>query len=91
MTANQPYYVPCSNGFFMLPDSVFASLSAQASKGFVYVRQDEDSMLIATTRITDGRRRAVNNHYRAPMFRDATRLAIVDMNDGLRVTAVEWK
>ena len=91
MTANAPRYVACSNGYFVLPDDVYATLSAQAKKGFVYVRHDEDSMTIATARITDGRRRAVNTHYRAPMFRDATRLAIVDLKESLHVMAVEWK
>ena len=91
MPANEPHYVVCSNGFFVLPDDVYTALAALVPKGFVYVRQDEDSMIIATGRITDGRRRQLADHYRAPQFRDAVTLAIVDMKDSLRITPVEWR
>lgn len=48
-------------------------------------------MIIATGQITDGRRRQLADHYRAPQFRDAVTLAIVDMKDSLRITPVEWR
>ena len=91
MAANETRYVACNNGFFVLPDETFLSLSEQATKGFVYVREDEDALTIAATRLVDGRRRALANPYRAPMFRGATRLAVIDLKDSLRVMAVEWK
>lgn len=88
---NDRRYIDCNKGFFILPDDIFASLTEQATKGFVYVREDEDALTIAATRLTDGRKRSLVNHYKSPMFHNATRLAVIDLKDSLRVMAVEWR
>ena len=89
MDAKEPLYVVCQNGVFILPEWLFRSLAAQAPSGFVYFRQDEDSLTISPTRIADGRRRALNARLRSPMFREATKLGIVDYRESLRIIAVE--
>ena len=91
MDANQPHYVVCRNGVFTLPAAIYKALASAVTNGFVYLRQDEDTLTISTTRIADGRRRVLQNHYRAPMFRDATKLAIVGLDDSIRVMGVEWR
>ena len=91
MDANEPLYVVCQNGVFTLPERVFRSLSAHAPRGFVYLRQDEDTLTISSSRIADGRRRVLNARFRSPMFREATRLGIVDYRESIRVIAVEWR
>ena len=83
-----PLYVVCHNGVFTLPDAIYKSLAALVKNNFVYMRQDEDALLISTTRIVDGHRRAFNTHFRAPMFRTASRLAIVDLREAIRVMPV---
>lgn len=89
MLANEPLYVVCSRGVFFLPDAIFDSLSDWSRNGFVYMRQDEDMLTISATKIAEGHRRQLLMRYRAPMFRDARRLAIVNLNDSLRIMAVE--
>ena len=89
MNETEPLYVVCHNGVFLLPDSIVRELSSQVTNGFVYLRQDEDVLTISTTRLTDGRRRLLQNRVRSPMFRDATMLAIVDLKESIRVMAVE--
>ena len=37
MDANEPLYMPCRNGTFILPDSIFRALEA-LTNGFVYLR-----------------------------------------------------
>ncbi len=91
MDAKDPLYVVCQNGVFILPDFVFRALSSQVTNGFVYLRQDEDSLTISTSRIADGRRRVLNARFRSPMFREAIKLGIVDYRDSVRVMAVEWR
>jgi len=86
---DEPQYVVCHNGVFLLPDGVVQSLSSLVSNGFVYTREDEDVLTISTVRLTDGRRRLLQSRFRAPMFRDATKLAIVDLKESIRVMAVE--
>lgn len=88
MDANQPLFVVCRNGVFLLPEHVYATLSSQVTNGWVYVRQDEESLTISTTRITGGFRRLLNVRMRAPMFRDATKLGIVDYKESIRVISV---
>ena len=88
---DEPQYVVCHNGVFLLPDGVVAALSSLVTNGFVYLREDEDTLTISTVRLTDGRRRLLQNRFRAPMFRDATMLAIVDLKESIRVMAVERK
>lgn len=90
MDANEPHYVVCQNGVFLLPESVLRALGAQTNR-FVYLREDEDSLTIATSRIADGRRRVLGARMRSPMFREATRLAIVDLRESVRVMPVEWR
>jgi hypothetical protein len=89
MDAKEELYVVCKNGVFILPDDVYRALANLVTNGFVYLRQDEDTLTISTTRITDGRRRVLNSRFRAPMFRAATRLAIVDLKESIRVMPVE--
>jgi hypothetical protein len=88
MENREPLYVVCHNGVFMLPDAVVKSLSSLVANGFVYTREDEDVLTISTTRLMDGRRRLLQNRFRALMFRDATMLAIVDLKESIRVMAV---
>lgn len=89
MSSNEPLYVVCHNGVFLLPDQVVEALSSLVTNGFVYLREDEDVLTISTIRVTDGRKRVLQNRFRAPMFRDATKLAIVDLKESIRVMAVE--
>jgi hypothetical protein len=91
MDAKEPLYVVCQNGVFILPEHVFRMLSSQVTNGFVYLRQDEDSLTISCTRITDGRRRVLNARFRSPMFREAVKLGIVDYRDSIRIMPVEWR
>jgi hypothetical protein len=88
MNPNEPLYVVCHNGVFVIPDALFRSLSALVKNGFVYLRQDIDTLTISSTRIADGRRRVLNGRFRANMFREATRLAIVDLRGTIQVMAV---
>jgi hypothetical protein len=88
MDANQPQYVVCHNGVFLLPDDVYRSLAALVTNGFVYLRQDDEVLTISTTRIADGRRRVLNSRFRAPMFREARKLAIVNYLESVRVMAI---
>jgi hypothetical protein len=85
---NESQYVVCRNGVFLLPDAVVKSLQPYVRNGFVYVRQDDDALTISTSRITDGHRRVLQPRYRVPMFRDARKLAIVDLKDSIRVMQV---
>jgi hypothetical protein len=89
MDANEPLYVVCRNGVFILPERLVRALSSQISNGFVYLRQDEDSLTISTTRIADGRRRVLGARFRAPMFRDAVKLGIANYNESIRIIAVQ--
>jgi len=91
MDANEPLYVVCQNGVFLLPERVRRTLAARVTNGFVYLRQDEDSLTISSSRIAHGQRRVLNARVRAVMFREATRLAIVAINDSIRVMGVEWR
>ncbi len=88
MDANEPLYVVCRNGTFILPESIYRALEALVTNGFVYLRQDEDSLTISTTRVVDGHRRPLNARVRVQMFRNATRLGIVDLRDSVRVMAI---
>ena len=91
MAANEPepVYVVCIRGVFFLPDSIVASLSHSVRNGFVYLREDADTMTISATKITDGHRRQLVSRFRAPMFRDARQLAIVDLKESVRVMSVD--
>lgn len=89
MDANEAQYVVCQNGAFVLPDAIYRLLSTLVTNGFVYLRQDDDVLTVATSRIAEGRRRVLHPRLRSPMFRDARRLAIVHFSDSIRVMAVE--
>jgi hypothetical protein len=91
MDANEPHYVVCQNGVFLLPERVCRTLAARITNGWVYLREDEDSLTISTSRIAEGRRRVLSLRMRAVMFREATKLAIVALNDSVRVMGVEWR
>jgi hypothetical protein len=88
---NEPTYIVCHNGVFTLPEPIYKSLAALVKNGFVYVRQDDDALTISTTRLAGGHRRMLNTHYRAPMLRSATKLAIVDLKESIRVMPVQTK
>ena len=88
MDANESLYIVCHRGVFILPEHIYRSLASFVTNGFVYLRQDPDALTISTARITDGRRRVLQSRFRAPMFRDATRLAIVNLKGSIRVLAV---
>ena len=89
MDANEPLYVVCRNGAFTLPDSIFRALSAQVTNGFVYLREDEDSLTISATRIAGAFRRPVTARVRATMFRNATQLGIVNLRESIRVMVTD--
>ena len=88
MEDHQSLYIVCRNGVFILPEPVCRALEAQVPNGFVYLRQDDEVLTISTTRIEGGRRRVLSGRFRAPMFREAKKLAIVNYYDSLRVMAV---
>src|SRR5688500_13180009 len=88
MDANEPLYVVCRNGTFILPESIYRALEALVTNGFVYLRQDEETLTISTTRLVGGHRRPLNARVRVPMFRNATRLGIVDLRDSIRVMVI---
>ena len=82
------HYVICHNGVFFIPETVRRSLAALVKHGFVYLRQDVDTLTISATRIEGGHRRALNVRFRATMFRNATRLAVMNLNGAVQVMAV---
>jgi hypothetical protein len=88
MDANEPLYVVCRNGTFILPDNIYRALEALVTNGFVYLRQDDDTLTISTTSVPGGHRRPLNARIRVQMFRNALRLGIVDLKQGVRVMAV---
>ena len=88
MDAKESLYMVCRNGVFILPEHVCNALHALITNGFVYMRQDDEVLTISTTRIEGGRRRVLSGRFRASMFREAKKLAIVNYNDSLRVMAV---
>ena len=88
MDAKESLYIVCRHSVFFLPEHVHYALQSQVTNGFVYLRQDDEVLTISTTRIDGGYRRVLNGRFRAPMFRDAKKLAIVNYNDSLRVMAV---
>lgn len=88
MDAKEALYVVCHNGVFVLPDQVFQTLSAQVRNGFLYLRQDDEVLTISTQRVVDGHRRALSPRFRVPMFREAKKLAIVNLRESLRVMIV---
>ena len=88
MGANESQYVSCRNGAFVLPERVYRDLASQVTNGFVYTRQDDDVLTISATRIEGGQRRVLNGRFRSPMFRAAKQLAIVNLEESLRVMAI---
>ena len=90
MDEKEPHYVVCRNGVFLLPEAIVRSLTAH-TRGPVYCREDHDVLTISTSQIVDGWKRPLSARFRATMFRDATKLAIVDLHDSIRVMGVEWR
>jgi hypothetical protein len=88
MDANEQYLVGCRDGLFFIPEALLSSLSSLVPDGFVYLRQDSDTMMISSTRIAGGQRRVLSGRFRANMFRQATELAIVDLRGVIQVMAV---
>jgi hypothetical protein len=82
---NEQLTIVCHNGVFVLPEAVYKSLAAFARNDFVYIREDDDALLISTIPIADGRRRVLHMRLRTTMFRNARQLAIVDFRDAIRV------
>jgi hypothetical protein len=89
MPINEPVYVVCQNGVFILPDQFVHALSELVTNGFVYLREDDDVLTISSIRMAEGRRKLLQSRYRAAMFREATMLAIVDLKESIQVMAVE--
>ena len=85
---NDPFYIVCHNGVFMLPDPIYKSLASLARNDFVYLREDEDALLISTIPVADGRRRVLHTRIRSMMLRHARKLAIVDLKEAIRVMPV---
>jgi len=85
---NEPFYIVCYNGVFVLPDAIYKSLASLARNDFIYWREDEDGLLISTTPIADGRRRVLHTRIRAQMLRNARQVAIVDLKESIRVMPV---
>ena len=85
---NEPPTIVCYNGVFVLPETIYKSLASFARNDFVYLREDDDALLILTIPIADGRRRVLHMRLRSPMFRNARQLAIVDFRDAIRVMPV---
>lgn len=83
--------IHCSGGTFELPPSAFARLEAACVSGLVYLRQDEDILTISPVRLVDGRRRRLRNHYRVPMFRTVTRLAVLELGDTIVLMPAQWR
>lgn len=88
MDANEQYLVGCHDGLFFIPETLLSSLSSLVTNGFVYLRQDSDTMMISSTRIAGGQRRVLSGRFRANMFRQATELAIVNLRGTIQVMAV---
>ena len=85
---NEQLSIVCHNGVFVLPEAVYKSLASFARNDFIYIREDEDALLISTIPIADGRRRVLHMRLRAPMFRNARQLAIVDFRDSVRIMPI---
>jgi hypothetical protein len=88
MDAKEAQYVVCRKGVFVLPERVFQSLCELVKHNALYVRQDEEVLTISTQKIDGGHRRALAPRIRAHMFRDARKLAIVNLHESLRVMIV---
>ncbi|HEX7807892.1 MAG TPA: hypothetical protein VF608_04190 [Thermoanaerobaculia bacterium] len=88
MDAKEALYVVCRRGVFVLPEAIFESLSALVENGFFFVRQDDEVLTISTQKLVEGHRRAINARFKVPMFRDARKLAIVNLRDSVRVMVV---
>jgi hypothetical protein len=88
MDANEQYFVGCHEGLFFIPEALLSSLSSLVTNGFVYLRQDSDTLMISSTRIVGGQRRVLSGRFRVNMFRQARELAIVDLRGTIQVMAV---
>lgn len=84
-------YADCTAGLFELPQSVLHSLRKAAPSGMIFQRADEDVLTFSPTPLSGGRRRRLSNSYRAMMFRNATRLAFLVLNDTVHVMAAGWR
>ncbi len=83
--------VPCLNGVFTIPEPIYSVLHELTKSEIVYLRQDEDALTISPVRLADGKRRQLHPQYRIQMFRYATRLAIIDLVEGIQVMPVQWR
>lgn len=90
MDENNPQYVACRNGVFILPDHLVESL-ASYGRGCIYLREDDEVLTISSSVLEGGQRRPLTPRFRAAMFRDAACLAIVDLHDSLRVMSVSTR
>jgi hypothetical protein len=87
----EPLQIACLGGLFTLPEEVFLSLKRTALSGTVYVRQSDDTVVIAPSPLADGRKRQLNRQYRAITFKSATRLAVVRMGESFLLMATRWR
>ena len=74
-----------------MPDEVYATLRESAPSALVFLRHDEDVLIISAERMIDSRRRQLHHTYRIPTFRYATKLAIMTLGGTLQVMPVEWR
>lgn len=88
---SEPTFIPCVGGLFVLPPDIQTSLSENAAKGLVYIRQDDETLTISPFWIQDGKRRRLAGEMKVGMFRTASRLAILPLPEGIRIMAVEWR
>jgi hypothetical protein len=83
--------VRCIAGVFTLPPEIFEALQAAATTGLIYLREDEDMLTLSPTRFTDARRRQLHPSYRILKYRDVVKVAIINMDENIRIMPVEWR
>ncbi|HEY5609596.1 MAG TPA: hypothetical protein VIL97_00200 [Thermoanaerobaculia bacterium] len=87
----EPRVVVCNNGFITLPDEIYETLRSAAPNGIVYVREDQDVVTISIGKLKDARRRQLHHRYRIRALRDAARVAIIELPDGVQLMPAEWR
>ena len=86
----EPLVIPCSNGVFEMPPEAVAAIRT-GDGGIVYVRHDEESMIVSAEPLSGGKRRHIHRFYSAPIFRDATRLVVIPMPHAVQIMAIRWR
>jgi hypothetical protein len=89
--ANDPLIIRCAGGVFTLPTELLEWLRSRTTTGLIYIREDEDVLILSPTRITDARRRALHPSYRIASYRDVVKVAVINMDENVRIMPVEWR